>query len=476
MLEGLTFAFEPSVEAYEDAEGTIPATNGSPLGLVPDQSSTQTDVAATSTARPAYIAGALNNRAVARFDGVSNVLSRENVLGSTLFSTNAGSMFLLIKQDGTQANNVTFSWRNTNESDVVQVLATYSNIIYFDHGDFGTGGRISVAQPTDWDNTWRLLEVHRDGSSGEILVDGIPLLTGSFTQTPNLSVSKNLNIGYSNPTSPAYFKGDIALIYGYNRSLSSDEREQFRTWATERYDHLNPVDGDVFVVAGQSNNSGRGTNNQSYSHESLVPMLFGNDYIWKTLSDPFDSSTGQVDTVSSDSAAGSYVPLLATLYMSNQGKAPGFVPCAKGGSSITSWLPGANHFDRTTLYGSMAYRARATGSKVVLWWQGETDAIAAMDQATYNSHLDTIANTIYEDLGIKLMACKLQNSSGIADTPNESAINAAIEEAWNDNTNVLEGPDLSDIGSDDAYHLQSDAKLLTAAQRWWAAIETAFYS
>jgi hypothetical protein len=233
--------------------------------------------------------------------------------------------------------------------------------------------------------------------------------------------------------------------------------------------------GDVFIVAGQSNPSGRGTNNQAYSHATLKAALFGNNYQWEELSDPYDSATSQVDTVSSDSspaAAGSFVPPLATLIMADQNVPVAFVPCAKGGSAITAWLPDTDHFDRTTLYGSMAYRAQQTGAKAVLWWQGEQDALSGMSQATYNGHLDTIADALQADLGIKLVACKLQDCSG-ADV---TAINAAIAEAWADNANVIPGADLSDIETDDEYHLKTDAKLQEAANRWWAALQAAFYS
>src|SRR5690606_23700189 len=139
--------------------------------------------------------------------------------------------------------------------------------------------------------------------------------------------------------------------------------------------------GDIFICAGQSNMSGRGTNNQVYSHASLKAVNFNNHYRWRNLEDPYDSATNQVDTVSSDSspaATGSFVPPLATLIMEEQGVPVAFVPCAKGGSAITAWLPDTDHFDRTTLYGSMAYRAQQTGAKAVLWWQGETDAINGM--------------------------------------------------------------------------------------------------
>jgi hypothetical protein len=233
--------------------------------------------------------------------------------------------------------------------------------------------------------------------------------------------------------------------------------------------------GDVFIIAGQSNASGRGTSSQVYSG-SPRPTIFTNAYLWKELRDPTDSGSGQVDTVSDDTAnnpSGSVWPLLATSFLASQSVPCAFVPCAFGGSGIVSWLPGANHQDRTTLYGSMIYRALQTGAKCILWWQGETDAVAGMSQATYNGHLDTIANAINADLGVKLMPCKLQTFSA-ATGPQQAAINAAIAEAWGDNTNVLTGPDLTGLTADDTFHLKSNANLSAAAALWWTSLQGAF--
>lgn len=233
--------------------------------------------------------------------------------------------------------------------------------------------------------------------------------------------------------------------------------------------------GDVFIVAGQSNASGRGTNNQTYSHASLLASRFHNNYTWGDLVDPTDSNSGQPDSVSQDGdAAGSVWPLVATLLMADQSVPVAFVPCAKGGTSITEWQPGANHVDRATLYGSMNYRAFLTGAKAVLWWQGETDGVDGMSQATYNSNLDSLANAIQADRGIKLVVAKLQDCTGIADA-NENAIRAAVADAWADNDNVVAGPDLSGLTSDDAYHIMTDVNLSAAADLWWAAIESEFY-
>ena len=245
-----------------------------------------------------------------------------------------------------------------------------------------------------------------------------------------------------------------------------------RYWGIETYYNY-----DVFIIAGQSNASGRGDNNQSYTHPTLVARLFGNDYIWHELTDPTDVNTNQRDAVSSDVlVAGSAWPLLATAIMAVQGRPVAFVPCAKGSSSIVDWQPGANHEDTTTMYGSMIHRARQIFGTLrgVLWWQGEQDALNGMDTATYNAWLDALANAVEGDLGINLMPCKLQFCTGL-DADDQAAINAAIGAAWGDNPNVAIGPDLSGLVSDDTVHLKSDVNLSAAAALWWAAIDAAYY-
>lgn len=233
--------------------------------------------------------------------------------------------------------------------------------------------------------------------------------------------------------------------------------------------------GDIFIVAGQSNASGRGTNNQAYSHASLKATMFGNDYVWKELIDPIDSSVGQIDAVSSDAAAaGSIWPLVATSYLAARSTACAFVPCAFGGSSITAWQPGANHQDRTTLYGSMVYRALQTGAKAILWWQGETDAVAGMATATYQSNMDTIVTALAVDLpNVTFMPVKLHLGNTYSDA-NAAKIQTAISNIWSHGySNVAACADLSDLRSDAADHFTTNASLGVVAGRVWTSVKTA---
>jgi len=171
-------------------------------------------------------------------------------------------------------------------------------------------------------------------------------------------------------------------------------------------------------------------------------------------------------------AISSVWPIVAGLAMNDTGVPFGIVPCAKGGTSISQWQPGLNHFNRTTLYGSMAYRARqVSGVKAVLWWQGTTDAIAGTTQAAYHDYLARLAAAVQADLGVPLMVAKNERWANVA-LAKETPINAAVVQAWTDVPNIVPGPDLSDIVTDSGGpHLLTDAHLALAGQRWWAAIQ-----
>lgn len=236
--------------------------------------------------------------------------------------------------------------------------------------------------------------------------------------------------------------------------------------------------GDVFVVAGQSNASGQGSNTQSYATSTFKAGLLSNSYGWKELVDPIDSVTNQLDAVSKDSPIpnGSVWPLIATRFLTNQSCPIAFVPGPMTATGISSWQPSGGSTNRSSLYGSMVWRGKyaAGGAKAVLFWQGESDALASMSQATYYTNYTNFSYNAFTDIGCKVMPCKLQNCTNIVDT-NEDKIRAAVGQAWSSDSNTLTGPDLSDLVSDDSYHLKSDASLATAAERWWNAIKAALY-
>jgi Carbohydrate esterase, sialic acid-specific acetylesterase len=134
----------------------------------------------------------------------------------------------------------------------------------------------------------------------------------------------------------------------------------------------------LFVLAGQSNMSGRGDIAQSGAETDPRIYVFGNDYRWKLATEPIDDPKGQVDKVSEDpnAGAGPALPFAVSLREQRPDMAIGLIPCAKGGTSIYQWRRSLS--DRT-LYGSCLKRMRAASTMGevagLLFFQGESDAL-----------------------------------------------------------------------------------------------------
>jgi hypothetical protein len=236
--------------------------------------------------------------------------------------------------------------------------------------------------------------------------------------------------------------------------------------------------GDIFIIAGQSNASGRGNTLNAYAHGTLKASLFGNDDIWKELTDATDNNSGQIDGVSSDGIAkGSPWPIVATSILAKTGVPVAFVPTAKGGTNINAWQPAIDHSNASTLYGSMYRRITAVGGSVagVLFFQGESDARLGTTQASYETGLATIVDAIMTDFpGTKTMIGQIGQSI----YGGNDAIRAGQIATVNANANALLGPATYDINlsneGGDTLHFKSDADMAEFATRWYAAINNLF--
>lgn len=334
--------------------------------------------------------------------------------------------------------------------------------INISNGSVGTG-EITITTPV----SYRVFQ--RSGTTGTIAV------TGTYTGTPGpMEASFNGGAYASLASTPTggTFSGSIANQAQGQGTLSVRWTGNAGSVVTRTLVGI----GDVLIVAGQSNACGMAETNQSYSHATLKACKFGNNYAWAELADPLDSNSSQVDSVSSDTGTGGSCWLrLATKWMASQSVPVAFVPCAKIGTQITTdWAIPGNHQDRTTLYGSMVYRALQTGCKVVLWWQGESDAVEGTSESTYNAALDALANAVNGDLGVKLMPCKLEAMDDAPwSFPSERlVINSAINTAWGDNSNVVAGADFTSFDFNGIHY--SAAMCDDVGDAWWTAAKTAY--
>jgi hypothetical protein len=233
--------------------------------------------------------------------------------------------------------------------------------------------------------------------------------------------------------------------------------------------------GDIFVISGQSNASGRGPNLSVATHPVLTAGLFGNDDRWRELTDPVDSPEGQVDAVSIDwSAGGSVWPRVATELMAADDVPVAFIPCARGSVTMQRWLrDSARPRSSRTLYGSMTRRVRAAGGRVraVLLLQGESDAQWGVPAAVFERQLRRFAVQVREDIGAPVVVGQIGDLSETRYPPDSvDVIRDAQEHACDVDAGLVRGPSLYDIDLRGSAHIVEPEDQATAAHRWAAAI------
>lgn len=239
--------------------------------------------------------------------------------------------------------------------------------------------------------------------------------------------------------------------------------------------------GDVFLVAGQSNAAGYGTNSQSYTHPTLKASVWRvGASAWAELTDP--ASAG---------ADGSSWPLLATLHMASQGVPVAFVTTgvtSTGLNSTGEWMRGGSQYR-----GALETLANSgvNGVKAILWYQGETEVNQADINPTgktqaYQNALSQMLDGMQADspvlAGVKMVAAQIgyKTSSG-STRVGIDPIRLAQSGIWELDPDILAGPLLYDIdlSDGDGVHIgqgaDGDAELLTAARRWWRMLAYHFY-
>jgi len=191
--------------------------------------------------------------------------------------------------------------------------------------------------------------------------------------------------------------------------------------------------------------------------------------------DPVDSNAGQIDSVSSDNGKWTPWTQVATAIMAAEGVPVAFVPTAKWGTRTNQWQPSAS---TSTLYGSMSRRINEVGwtARANLWFQWESNAGNGTTEATYETELGTIVDSISTDFGgLKTIVGQIGHSNN---SWNDTIRKAQID-VIDSNANALLGPLTYDINladeSWDTLHFKSDWDIAEFASRWYDAIDEEIY-
>ena len=145
----------------------------------------------------------------------------------------------------------------------------------------------------------------------------------------------------------------------------------------------------IFLLAGQSNMSGRGEVGPEDKEPIPHVLALGKDGAWHPAVDPIHWDKPIAGVGLARSFAVAYL-------MDHPGVTIGFVPSACGGSPIAAWKPGA-YFDQTHShpYDDAIERTRialASGTlKGILWHQGESDCHPGLSEIYAGALTELIA-------------------------------------------------------------------------------------
>jgi len=133
-----------------------------------------------------------------------------------------------------------------------------------------------------------------------------------------------------------------------------------------------PENFHIILLVGQSNMAGRGRVADEDREPHPRVLMLTQELTWQPAVDPLHFDKPKIVGVGPGRSFG------IAYAEANPGVTVGLVPCAVGGSAITSWVPGGYHEQtKSHPWDDMLPRARAAFKvgrlKAILWHQGEAD-------------------------------------------------------------------------------------------------------
>lgn len=226
--------------------------------------------------------------------------------------------------------------------------------------------------------------------------------------------------------------------------------------------------GYTFLIIGQSNAVGEIFTAQSYSHASLIPVVYRQDLTWRAANDPIHVFNGPTN--------GSVWPTLATLLMAELGAPIAFLSTAVGGTGLVSpadWSRGGDEYNNCL---RQVRESDVPRIDFILMHQGENDALGGVGQAAYAAALSQMLTDMRADAPALANAVLIPaqigqyNSLGAEARAKLDPVRLAQQERWDNDARIFAGPltydyDLVANGGD-GLHIKDTALGVTHAERW----------
>ncbi len=235
--------------------------------------------------------------------------------------------------------------------------------------------------------------------------------------------------------------------------------------------------GDLFVITGQSNADGRGTEMVQLKKENPYVGVKYRKNSWSIGEDPS----------ANDGDYGSPWPMVLNTLIPAENVPIGFIATAAGSTVVKQWRRG----DGTLAWGNPgSMQARMLNSikaatdgtmkvRAVLYYQGENDmthhnTLTVMgDYDEYKTNLLAAITDFWDDLGVPVLVGQLTNQG--SDREKNDNIRRAQQEMWSEHPHALQGAVTFDIFPTDGCHFRALDNMQCYADRWSAAILSGIY-
>ncbi|KAL8494514.1 hypothetical protein ACS0TY_025355 [Phlomoides rotata] len=159
----------------------------------------------------------------------------------------------------------------------------------------------------------------------------------------------------------------------------------------------------IFILAGQSNMSGRG-GVLNGTWDGVVPpecrpdpmiLRLSSELKWEEAREPLHADI-DVDKIC---GVGPGMAFSNTILRKDSGTGViGLVPCAIGGTNISEWRRGGRLYNQMVDRAGAAVRAGGGLIRAILWYQGESDTESHEDAKLYKKRLEKFFHDVRSDL------------------------------------------------------------------------------
>lgn len=221
----------------------LSGANGSAVSAFPDEVSPTGLLVSQADAlkQPVLRTGAngLNGHNVVHLDG-GQYLSRPNVPSSALSLADQMTFYALVRF--TSYEFFLLGWEQYPNEDGsayarLRPIGT-GGTAYLQHGGdsalYVGPSSIGGNLPEGFLNSWRWVEYWRNGSVGEVRVDGALVASGAMPNPLSQSASGIFHL-FAGPNAQIPMSGQVAAVVGYNRALNPVERDYLAVGASETW-------------------------------------------------------------------------------------------------------------------------------------------------------------------------------------------------------------------------------------------------